>query len=321
MKGSQLAIDEYCDTFCGEALDQFCQFPFPTLSGFSPWSPKLLLARWQWWFRSGIIPSHCILAHTRDHMDGYPKHPVDEWRFGEVGISYYTHWFMSQHHRELSNGGTDSIPECHCLSSAIGIHNESNGIDIARDQVGQYGEAHRSPLSTYECCTQQTSKSPVMAYQVLSPMWIATVIMPFLHSRHLPFNLGNQRGIHPCQICSIDKKLVLKSLFEQRHKAKSHIINVPLILRQKAFPTGDMSAHKEASFGNVCHAFTGLSQEQKCQHESPEVDEIVGSESRSKRANIVYNSHRKERIHRFSFLVESFLRKYKRRKQGGRRRD
>jgi hypothetical protein len=164
-KSSQFAIDEYCDTFCWEAvaLKQVCQLPFFALSGVSPRSSHLLLARWQWWFGFWIIPSHCILAHTRYDVDGYPKHPVDEWRFGEVSISYHTHGCMLQHGRELGNKWTNSIPEFHCSCSTAGIHNEPNGIGIARDQVSQYGEAQRRPLFRYERGAQQSNESPMMA--------------------------------------------------------------------------------------------------------------------------------------------------------------
>ena len=112
-------------------------------------------------------------------------------------------------------------------------------------------------------------------------------------------------GIHPRQMCSIDKELVLKFLLEHCHQALSQIIDVPLIVRQEPFPTGDMFAHKEASPGDVCHAFTCLAKEQKSQHETTKVYEIVGCECRSKYAKIVYNSRRKEYIHRFSFLVRT----------------
>ena len=127
----------------------------------------------------------------------------------------------------------------------------------------------------------------------------------FLGKPHLPFNLGNQRGIHPRQMCSIDKKFALKSLLEQLYKTASHIIDVPLILRQESFPTGDMPVHKEASSSDVCHAFTCLAKEQESQYKTTKVDEIVGCKRRSKCANIVYNRRWKECIHRFSLLVRS----------------
>jgi hypothetical protein len=146
----------------------------------------------------------------------------------------------------------------------------------------------------------------MMAYEMFSPVWIATAIVPFLYPGHLPFGLGNQRGIYPRQICSIDKELALESFSEQLYKTASGIIDVPMILRQEPFPTGDMPVHKEASSSDVCHAFTCLAKKQESQHKSTKVDEIVGCKRRSKYANIVYNSRGKESIHRFSFLVESF---------------
>ncbi len=148
VKSSQLAIDEYCDTFCWVALEQVCQLPFLALSGFSPWSSHLLLTRWQWWFWFWVIPPHCILAHTRYHMDGYPKHPVDEWRLSEVSISYYTHGYMLQwiiqrmlqHCRELGNEWANSIPEVHCLCNAVGMTTNPMGLVLPEIKLASMGK-------------------------------------------------------------------------------------------------------------------------------------------------------------------------------------
>lgn len=145
-----------------------------------------------------------------------------------------------------------------------------------------------------------------MAYEMFSSAWVATAIVPFLYPRHLPFGLGNQRGIHPRQMRSIDKEFALKFFLEQLYKTASHIIHVLLILRQESFPTGDMPVHKEASSSDICHAFTCLAKKQESQHETTKVNEFIGCKRRSKHANIVCNSRWKERIHRLSSTVRWF---------------
>jgi hypothetical protein len=127
-----------------------------------------------------------------------------------------------------------------------------------------------------------------------------------LHSRHLPIDFGNQRGINPSQICTKDEKLLVKLLLNQHYKLSSNVIDIPLILGEETFPTGDIFVEKEANSSNVSNAFASFSQEQKSEHKATEIEEIIGSKCRSEQPDVRYDSFRKEGIHRFSFVVIIF---------------
>ena len=61
-----------------------------------------------------------------------------------------------------------------------------------------------------------------------------------------------------------------------------------------------MSIHKEASFGDVCYAFTGFAKEKERLREPTKVEEIVGSKCRSKHLDVGDNGCWKDGVHRFS---------------------
>jgi len=62
----------------------------------------------------------------------------------------------------------------------------------------------------------------------------------------------------------------------------SHIIDVPLVLRQEAFPTRDILIKEEAKFGNICNAFASFSQKQESYDEATEVKEVISGKCASK---------------------------------------
>jgi len=48
--------------------------------------------------------------------------------------------------------------------------------------------------------------------------------------------------------------------FNQHYKLSSNVINIPLILGEEAFPTGNIFVEKETDSSNVSNAFAGFSQ-------------------------------------------------------------
>jgi hypothetical protein len=95
----------------------------------------------------------------------------------------------------------------------------------------------------------------------------------------------------------------LKLLLNQHYQLSSNIINIPLVLGEETFPTGDIFVEKEADSSNVSNAFASFSQEQKSEHKAAEVEEVISSKCRSEQAYISYDCFWKESIHRFSFVV------------------
>lgn len=272
MHSLRFAVDSYRDLLEGEEVEQLSYFPFLAFFGFGGFSASFLLARWQRRFWLWVVPTDCIPAHASDHMNAQREHPIDEGSLGKVSVCYYSKRRSPKHLIKPSYERTDRIPEGHSLSHPLWAYHKPKGIALARNKVGQQGPAQGPCQRTG---TEQTSYGPVMSNEMLAPVWVSTVVVPFLYSNHFPLDLGDQRGIDPAQTSSIDQETVCHLFPDQRQDFALDLVHIPLVLGQKSLPTGDVPVYKKADSGYIGHTFTALSKEHEGQREALKVSKIV----------------------------------------------
>src|SRR3990172_982082 len=286
VKSFYFAINKYSDRLQRKAFDKRRNFPFFTSFGIAS---SFHFPIRQKTFPLWIIPAHSVFSHTSYHMNGQGKHPVNKRCFAEVSISDNTHRMFSHHIKQLSNKGTNRRPKIHCLNNSLSIYDKTNRIGVSRNQISQNRKAEDSPLTRQSGCSKEGDYCPVMSYDMVSSLRIAAVVMPFLNSWHFTCDFGDKGCINRGQIASINDELISKLLHQKNNQTLLNTVQVPLILRDKSFPTGKMSLYKKRDSGNIGDTFTCLSRKHESKHHCTKIDKVVGWKVRSKMPYIAYD--------------------------------
>jgi hypothetical protein len=171
---------------------------------------------------------------------------------------------------QLPNQGQDAVPKGGQSGYALGVNDELARMQLTGNQLHQQGQAEIAAPQWTE--SNQTHQGPMMAPDAAAPVGVATMVFPFLNTRHLVTILGDQQRVHGGQIRSVNLELLPQFRFEGFQQCATDSHRVPAVFSQEAFPASQVAVNPKAGVGRTTHRFATTS-EQEAQNVASEVDE------------------------------------------------